>query len=228
MIKRIISIMVALALITYSLIMPTFADETSPSNPNKLSISGSGDMLVKSDIVSFQVGYEAQNKIAAVAQNEAKTKMVAIMKAFKALGVKDEDIKAGTVSVNNVSQGKNKFSVVVNRVEVTYRNVDRLGTLVDSLVKAGANNFGVFKFSSENPESYQILAKPWAIKKVDDIANAVAAIKDIVISKPSRVSIRLLHSEPYKYISYDAIKSLPVAAYGNLVYEIYFEVEYQF
>lgn len=220
--------MIALALITCGQELPTFADETSPSNPNRLSISGSGEMLVKSDIVSFQVGYEAQNKIAAVAQNEAKTKMVAIKKALKALGLKDEDIKAGTVSVNNVSQGKNKIYMAVNRVEVTYRNVDRLGIFVDSLVKAGANNFGLFTFSVENPESYQILAKPWAIKKVDGIANAVAKIKNIAISKPSKVSIRLLHSEPDKYISYDAIKSLPVAAYGNLLYEIYYEVEYEF
>lgn len=192
MIKKMMSMMVALTLLAGSMALPAFADTTTPANPHVIAVSGSGTIIAKPDIAYLQVGYQAQNKVALAAQNETKTKMAAIIKKLKAAGVKDADIKTTNISLyktaDYVKEVKNEYYVAVNTVEVTTRDLDNIGSLIDTAVNAGANELGSVRFTVEDQEKYQIQAITMALKNAGNKAKAIANFSGITINKPSKIT----------------------------------------
>ncbi len=192
MIKKMMSMMVALTLLAGSMALPAFADTTAPNNPHVIAVTGNGTVVAKPDIAYLQVGYEAHNKGAVVAQNEAKTKMAAVIKQLKAQGVKDADIKTTNISLyktaDYVKEVKNEYYVAINTVEVTSRDLDSIGNLIDTAINAGANEFGSVRFSIEDQEKYQIQAITLALKNASNKANAIASFSGITINKPSKIT----------------------------------------
>ena len=193
MIKKMMSMMVALTLLAGSMALPAFADTTTPNaNPHVIAVTGSGTVVAKPDIAYIQVGYQAQNKVALTAQNEVKTKMSAIIKQLKAAGVKDADIKTTNISLyktaDYVKEVKNEYYVAVNTVEVTTRDLDSIGNLIDTAVNAGANDLGSVRFTVEDQEKYQIQAITLALKNAGNKAKAIANFSGITINKPSKIT----------------------------------------
>lgn len=191
MIKKMMSMVVALTLLAGSMGLPAFADATTVES-NLISVTGTGTVIAKPDIAYIQVGYEAHNKIALTAQNEAKTKMAGIIKLLKAQGVKDADLKTTNISLyktaDYVKEVKNEYYVAVNTVEITIRDLDSIGNLIDTAANSGSNQLGSVRFSIENQEKYQIQAITLALKNASNKANAIATFSDIKIGKPSRIS----------------------------------------
>ncbi len=192
MIKKMMSMMVALTLLVGSTALPAFADTTPQNNQHLISVTGTGTVVVKPDIAYLQVGYQAQNKEALVAQKEAKTKMAAILKLLKEKGVKDADIKTTNVSLyktaDYVKEVKNEYYVAMNIVEITTRDLDGIGELIDTAVNAGANDLGSVRFTVEDQEKYQIQAITLALKNAGNKAKAIAAYSEITIGKPSKIT----------------------------------------
>lgn len=192
MIKKMMSMMVALTLIAGSMALPAFADTTTPNSPNVVAVTGNGTVVAKPDIAYLQVGYQAHNKVALTAQNEVKTKMAAIIKELKAKGVKDADIKTTNISLyktaDYVKEVKNEYYVAINTVEITSRDLDNIGSLIDTAVNAGANELGSVRFSIEDQEKYQIQAITLALKNAGNKAKAIATFSGITINKPSKIT----------------------------------------
>ncbi len=195
MIRKMMSVMVALTLLTGSLMVPTFAattNSTATVKENIISVNGSGTIVAKPDIAYLQVGYEAKNKEALVAQNEAKTKMLSIMKSIKAQGIKDADIKTVNVSLYKTAdynkEVKEEYYVAVNTIEITVRDLDKVGMLIDEAVTAGSNQLGSVRFGVENQEKYQLEALKLAVKNANTKAKAIADAIGVKVDKPTKVS----------------------------------------
>lgn len=195
MIKKMMSVMVALTVLTGSLMIPTFAATSSSTvavKENIISVNGSGTIVAKPDIAYLQVGYEAKNKEALAAQTEAKTKMQSIMKVIKAQGIKDADIKTINVSLYKTAdynkEVKDEYYVASNTIEITVRDLDKVGQLIDEAVTSGANHLGSVRFAVENQEKYQLEALKLAVKNANGKAKAIAEAVGVKIGKPSRVT----------------------------------------
>lgn len=195
MIKKMMSVMVALTVLTGSLMIPTFAATSSSTvavKENIISVNGSGTIVAKPDIAYLQVGYEAKNKEALAAQTEAKTKMQSIMKVIKAQGIKDADIKTINVSLYKTADYnkdvKDEYYVASNTIEITVRDLDKVGQLIDEAVTSGANHLGSVRFAVENQEKYQLEALKLAVKNANGKAKAIAEAVGVKIGKPSRVT----------------------------------------
>lgn len=235
MIKKMMSMMVALTLIAGSMALPAFADTTPQNNPNVIAVTGNGSVVAKPDIAYLQVGYQAHNKVALTAQNEVKTKMAAIIKQLKAKGVKDADIKTTNISLyktaDYVKEVKNEYYVAVNTVEITSRDLDNIGSLIDTAVNAGANELGSVRFSIEDQEKYQIQAITLALKNAGNKAKAIAAFSDITINKPSKITENsygggMIYREA-SAMAKDAAVVTPVEV-GTITIEANVSVEYQY
>ncbi len=197
MIKKMMGLALAMSILVSGAVMPAFAATPTTTSVEAveqgvISVTGSGNVVVKPDIAYIQVGYEAKNKEASVAQKEAKDKMVAIMKQLKAQGIKDADIKTVNVSLyknyDYDKEVKTEYYVATNSVEVTVRNIDKVGDMIDVAVNAGSNQLGSVRFSVENQEKYQLDALKLAIKNANTKANTIASAIDVKIGKPSRVN----------------------------------------
>lgn len=196
MLKKMMSVMVALSVIFGAAYTPAaFADaptNVSQTNEGVISVNGEGIIVAKPDVAYVSIGYDAKNKDALVAQNEAKTKMAAIIKLIKAEGIKDGDIKTTNVSLyktsDYVKEVKYDYYMASNTVEVTVRDIDSVGKLIDVAVKGGSNQLGSVRFAVENTDKYQMEALKLAIKNANNKANAMADAIGVKIGKPSRVA----------------------------------------
>lgn len=196
MMKKMMSVFVALTLMTGMMSFPNFAATTTSkapvNNDNLIIVNGTGTIIAKPDIAYLQVGYEARNKEALVAQSEAKAKMQAIIKLIKAQGIKDADIKTVNISLYRTADYtkdvKDEYFVATNTVEITVRNTDLVGKLIDEAVSGGSNQLGSVRFAVENQEKYQLEALKLAVKSAGNKAKTIAETIGVKVNKPSKVT----------------------------------------
>ena len=196
MMKKMMSALVALTLVTGSLVVPTFAATPATTaaavKENIISVNGIGTIVVKPDIAYLQVGYEARNKEALAAQTEAKTKMQNILKLIKAQGIKDADIKTINVSLYRTAdynkEVKEEYYVATNSVEITVRDLEKVGKLIDEATTGGSNQLGSVRFGVENQEKYQLEALKLAVKNAGNKAKAIGDAVGVKVGKPSKIT----------------------------------------
>jgi len=165
---------------------------TSPAQGNNqqirnLNINGNGSKDISPDIAYVNVGVhtEAKTVQASVIQNNTNAQKV--MTALSDLGVKGEDLRTSNFSIYSIQKYDNEtgellgtFYAVDNNIIVTVRDLSKLGTLLDSAVKAGANNINNVQFDvadhSAALEEARAEALSNAIQQANEMADA-AGIK---------------------------------------------------
>ena len=126
-----------------------------------VSATGVGRVTVEPDTASVALGVTVFEATLGEAQARATTQMTAIIDAVKAAGVADEDIQTSNYSVNvrqDYDDNGNPTKVVGydinNTVNVTVRDLDDLGSFLDSVVEAGANTvYGISFFTWDMTEA---------------------------------------------------------------------------
>jgi len=120
--------------------------------PRVISVSGLGEVSLKSDIAYVYMGVSTENESAAdaVAANNADTQR--LMDALKAAGIAEADLRTSNFSIwQNTPYGVDgqpgtPVYRVDNTVYVTVRDLAKLGDLLDTAVRAGANNINSIQF----------------------------------------------------------------------------------
>jgi uncharacterized protein YggE len=144
-----------------------------------LMVNGKGELFVKPDIAYIQLGLETIGATAKDAHSQNAKEFANIFNALKGLNIPEKDIK--TVRFNTYPHYEwtnNKQELKGYKVEqilqVTYRDIDKIGTLLDKLSAAGVNRVENVQYSSEKLEDYQLQALELAIdnakKKADRMA----------------------------------------------------------
>ena len=160
-----------------------------------LSVSGTGEVYVKPDISVVTLGVEAEAKTVVDAQQQASQAMSAVMTALITNGIADKDIQTMYYSIQpvwNYSTGPNGISKptlegyrVSNTVNVTIRNVDNTGTIIDAVTVAGGDLTRVnnISFTIENPKPYNDQARELAIKDAMAKAQQMANVAGVSLGK---------------------------------------------
>ncbi len=120
--------------------------------PRVISVSGSGQVSLQPDIAYIYMGVSTENESAAdaVAKNNADTQR--LIDALKAAGVAENDLRTSNFSIwQNTPYGVDGMPGkpvyrVDNTVYVTARDLAKLGDLLDTAVRAGANNINSIQF----------------------------------------------------------------------------------
>jgi uncharacterized protein YggE len=144
-----------------------------------LMVNGKGELFVKPDIAYIQLGLETIGTTAKDAHNQNAKVFANIISGLKELNIPEKDIK--TVRFNtypyyewNNNKQELKGYKVEQILQVTYRDIDKIGTLLDKVTAAGANRVDTVQYSSEKLEEYQMQALEMAIdnakKKADRMA----------------------------------------------------------
>ena len=123
-------------------------------------VNGEGKVSVAPDLAVVQLGIEAQANTVAEAQSQASTAMDAVMKALKAAGVADKDIKTQYFSINRVTRWDDKLQReevigyrVSNLVTAKIRAIGKAGDIIDAVAEAGGDltRINGISFTVENP-----------------------------------------------------------------------------
>lgn len=148
---------------------------------NIVSVTGKGELSIKPDIVYLSIGV---NTTAATAQEAQKgtaakiTKLTALLKTT--WGIADKDIQSTQFYVQpnyvyNEKEGQQvKGYNAMHTLQVSYRDLTKVGQLLDAASAAGANSIGNAQFAIEDPSAFEAQVIEKAMLNADVKAAAIA------------------------------------------------------
>jgi uncharacterized protein YggE len=167
----------------------------SGSGPATVTVSGHGSVLVPPDTASVVVGVDVIEKTLGAAQDSATKQMNAIVRALKAAGIKDEDIQTVNFSVNiirNYDQSGTPGPItgfeVMNQVNVTVRETNQLGSLLDTVVSKGANSIYGISFYVADPTDAASQARTQAVQDARQKAQELASAAGVQLGRVISIS----------------------------------------
>lgn len=170
-----------------------------------ITVVGRGEVKARPDIANTSVGVEVLAPTIEAATTEAEARMAAILAALKELEIESQDIRTsnfsisferqqGEISVPRVqgaptdTQSPAGFYRVSNMVQVTIRDLDQVGAVLDAAVKAGANNIWGISFSLADTQALETEAREAAVKDARLRAEALAQLNSVTVTEVIAIS----------------------------------------
>lgn len=161
-------VLTGLTLVSMALLQPANAQDVSRRT---ITVSGHGIILARPDTVDITLGVQSQAKSASDALTTNTQSMQKLFRELKAGGVEEKNIQTSQFSVNPVySRAKNNEPAIItgyrvtNTVNVTITEIDKLGNLLDVVVKAGGNRINGIRFSIADASALLDKAREEAVK----------------------------------------------------------------
>lgn len=178
----------------------------APEALRTLNVSGVGVVYLTPDIAYITIGVNTQRDNAAEAVEENKAQTAAVIQAIKDAGVEDKDIRTNNFSIwsnpqyDEFGQLSGKVNYVVdNTVNVTVRDIDKLGDLLDAAISAGANSIYSIQFDVEDKTEAQKEARAQAVEKAKTEAAELAEASGLTLGEIQNVSYYESGVTPYFY-----------------------------
>lgn len=199
----------ALVLSASAIIPAARAQSQTPQVPQfapirTLSVTGTGKVVLVPDMAYINVGVhsEADDVTSAVAANNDLAKQLS--DALIAEGVKAEEIQTTNFNVYQAQrydpQGvpSGTYFSVDNTINITVRDLPRLGELLDVALRAGANTIYGIQFDLADREAALAQARDLAIKDAQEKAKAVADVSDVELGEVQSINVsNTTYVQPY-------------------------------
>jgi uncharacterized protein YggE len=163
-----------------------------------ITVVGIGKVSGKPDVGRVTVGIETQASSLQKAVDDNKVKMNNLLDTLKKLGLADKDIRTSNYSVytERVSTPAAGAEVntdqmiyhVTNTVDVTVRDVNQIGEVLDKAVAAGANNIYGVNFSVEDTARLEADARAKAVADAKARAEELAQLNGLQLGEVLTVS----------------------------------------
>jgi len=226
--NRIVMIAAALALLLPVLVLAGCTAATPPATTQNITVgsqqegiwvTGQGEVQAVPDVAVLNLGVQAQASTVAVAQEQAKAAMDAVMAALKSNGVADKDIQTTGYNVwqqtrwdNNTQEEVVTGYQVSNTVQVKVRKVADAGAVLDAAVAAGGDLIRVqgIYFEVDDPSSFLNEARTKAVTDAKKRAEQLASLAGVKLGNPTYITES--YYNPVIYRGYDMAK--PESAAG--------------
>jgi hypothetical protein len=163
-----------------------------------ITVVGIGKVTGQPDIARVTVGIETQASSLQKAVDDNKAKMNSLLETLKQLGLANKDIRTSNYSVytERVSAPTMGAEVsteqmiyhVTNTVDVTVRDVNQIGEVLDKAVAAGANNIYGVNFSVEDTARLEADARARAVTDAKARAEELAQLNGVQLGEVLTVS----------------------------------------
>jgi len=194
--------------------LPVSAATTDDPNHRTISVTGTGEITVAPTICRMTIGVTTDGKTAGEAQGANNTAAQAIAAALAGLKIKTSDIQ--TVGFNlyplyddrSVKSDYPTAPVVVgyraaHRMQVTVRDLTKVGQVIDAAVKAGANTADDITYAVEETATLRQQALTLAVKQAKAKADAIAAAAGLAITEIKTIQEHYVdygyYRAPYAY-----------------------------
>jgi uncharacterized protein len=160
-------------------------------------VTGQGEVSAAPDIAILSLGIEAEDESVAKARDLASVAMNEVMDALLAAGIVEKDIQTQYFSIQQTTRwdGDKQENIVTgysvtNTVTVTIRNIDNVGTVIDSVADAGGDLTRVnnISFSIDEPAAYYEEARKEAMENAKDIAEQLAELSGVSLGNVNYIS----------------------------------------
>lgn len=165
----------------YLMPIAAMAAISAPATAAEVQIQASGPVIeltvsetvkARPDIATISAGVTSEAPTAVEAMRKNAAEMDAVVRKIKALGIKSEDIQTTGINLNarydyDRDTQKQVFRgySASNRVSVILRKVAETGSVLDTLVAAGATDIGGPQFSIDDDTSAKASARKAAMER---------------------------------------------------------------
>jgi uncharacterized protein len=167
---------------------------SSPPDEGSIVVSGIGRVAVVPDVADLHLGVSVSRPTVDAAKADAGRTMDAILAAVDAAGVARRDVRTSLLSVQpryDYRDGRPPTLTgyeLANVVEVTVRDLGRLGEVVDGTLAAGATSMDSLSFRVDDPapaeREARLAAMASATAAAEVLAEAaglrLAGVRDII------------------------------------------------
>ena len=159
-----------------------------------LDVAATGKTSRVPDIATIRAGVVTQAPTAAAALSENANRVDRVLAALKSAGVAARDIQTATISLQpQYRYAENQPPVITgyqasNSVAVRFRDVARSGTILDTLVKQGANQIDGPNLSIDKPEAAEDEARVDAVAKARARAELYAKAAGLRVTRIVSIS----------------------------------------
>ncbi|MGN6376333.1 MAG: SIMPL domain-containing protein [Sphingomonas sp.] len=182
----------ALMIAPIALVTPALAQSVTPADVPEgtvLDITATGKTTRVPDQATIQAGVVTQGTTAAEALSANAARMSKVLAALKAAGVVSRDIATATVRLNPQYQsGDNQPPTITgyeatNTVSITFHDIAKSGTILDTLVRQGANQISGPDLSLAQPDEALDAARADAVKRARARADLYARAAGLSVSR---------------------------------------------
>lgn len=177
---------------------PAMADmpATTPStfSGTRLELSARGEVKRVPDVAVISTGVVTQAADAATAMRDNAARMARVAAALKRAGVADKDISTTAVNLTPQYRYNNNQAPLItgyqasNQLSIRFRDIARSGTILDILVKEGANEINGPSLVLDNPEAALDEARAAAIRTARARADIYAAAAGMKVRRLVSIS----------------------------------------
>jgi hypothetical protein len=178
-------------------------DRKTQTATGTIVVSGTGRVALEPDIAELRLGVAVSRPTVEAARSEAARVMEAILSAVDGAGVSRRDVRTALLSVQPRYDYRESRAPALtgyelaNVVEVTVRDLAKLGDVVDGTLAAGATSMDGLTFRVDDPGPAEAEARRQAMAaargRADVLADAaglaIEGVADIVEGTPVRPPI---------------------------------------
>lgn len=156
----------------------------SPELDKVIQVYGEAEMAAEPDVARIQLGVETQSQSAEEAAEENARLMTAVISALEGIGLTEEQITTGRYNIHSYQESPEPRRApdgegvthyrATNEVDITLEDLEKTGLVIDTAVKAGANQVRSIHFDLKNPENLQVEALKMATRQAGTKARAIA------------------------------------------------------
>ena len=161
-----------------------------------ITVGGAGSVRARPDLAIAELGVTAHGETATLAMSQNRQLVASLRQALRQNGVEDADVltsdfaihrERGSQSQRGVDRPGERF-VVRNLLQVTIRDIERAGVLLDRLVEAGANEVRGIRFTLQDDTQMALQARALAAADARQKAQHLAELHDTRLGKVLRIS----------------------------------------
>lgn len=178
---------------------------TSETELHTVTVNGEGRISLTPDMAAISVGVTTEDKEAAKAVKTNTTKANDVVAKLKEFGIAEKDIRTTNFTVYPRQQfdSSNKPTettyVVENTVYVKVSNLDKVGEILDAVVKAGANTISNIQFDISDPSDAYDQALEAAVQDAYGKAQVAAKAAGVKLGPVHSIQTSLSSSGQVSY-----------------------------
>jgi uncharacterized protein YggE len=184
--------MISAILVAYACVFAVTSVRADESKDRTITTSGESVVYVEPDEVILDFAVETRDQSLEKAEslnNDAAAKLVA---AVKKLGIEDRHIQTDHLNVQILYHDHNDLVIsgysATRGYSVTLKDPKQFETLVDTVLKNGANRINNFEFRTKELRKFRDQARAMAIKAAHEKAEALAAELKCKVGNPGTIN----------------------------------------
>jgi uncharacterized protein len=199
-------------------------------NRYNITVNGKGSVVVKPDQAKITIGIVTENQQLLEAQQENTIVSNRIIKTVRHMGIEETSIQTTLYNIQpqyDFIDGKSVFKgyQVDHQLEIAVKDITRLGAILDTSFKNGANRGGNIRFFVSTPEAYYLQAIKKAVHNAQEKAEVIAqTVGSAINTIPVKVTEKdLSPPERFPVLSYkmatEAAQGTPPIQKGEFTIE---------